>query len=191
MVTALNLFLFIPFKTTVPDISQYEDSEYFPIIEKITALSAVKPKYKNNFNKIISSLFAVGGAFDNNVDMDAPTSPEGGANGDFDSGSADEEYNEITDNQVSGVTEGDIIKRSDKYIYYLSSGVLRVYSIAKEESVKVGEFNLSYIEKVNEYGKLDLPVCRIKKIPTDLSVGMILFNDVSEFLSVRENVAVL
>ena len=35
---------------------------------------------------------------------------------------------------VSGVTEGDIIKRSDKYIYYLSSGVLRVYSIAKEES---------------------------------------------------------
>ncbi len=152
MVTALNLFLFIPFKTTVPDISQYEDSEYFPIIEKINALSVVKPKYKNNFDKIISSFAAVGGVFDNNVDMDAPTSPDGGSDS---NGSVDEEYNEITDNQVSGVTEGDIIKRSDKYIYYLSSGVLRVYSIAENESEKVGEFNLSYIEKENEYGKLE------------------------------------
>jgi hypothetical protein len=71
MVTSLSLFLFIPFKTTVPDISQYEDSEYFPIIEKINMLSAVKPKYKNNFDKLLSSFSgAVGGVFDNNVDMD-------------------------------------------------------------------------------------------------------------------------
>ena len=157
MVTALNLFLFIPFKTTVPDVSQYENSEYFPIIEKINALSAVKPKYKNNFDKIISSLSAVGGAFDNNVDMDAsngfPTSPEGGANGDFDSGSADEEYNEITDNQVSGVTEGDIIKRSDKYIYYLASDFLRIYSIEGEDSKLISETELSPIKFINSYGK--------------------------------------
>ena len=53
MVTALNLYLFIPFKTQMPDVSKYEDSEYFPIIEKINAMAAVTPKYKNNFNKIM------------------------------------------------------------------------------------------------------------------------------------------
>lgn len=159
MVTSLSLFLFIPFKTTVPDISQYEDSEYFPIIEKINMLSAVKPKYKNNFDKIISSFSgAVGGVFDNNVDMDindsfdknedmyAPgsPSPDGGSNGDTDSNG---KYEETTDNQVEGVTEGDIIKRSDKYIFYLSSGYgfLRAYSIEKEGSKLVSEFNLNDI----------------------------------------------
>ena len=138
MVTAINLFLFVPFKTEVPDVSEYENSEYFPIIEKINALSAVKPKYKNNFDKIFSSLSAVGGAMDNNVDMDindgfdknedmmAPSSPspDGGSNGDTDSNG---KYEETTDNQVEGVIEGDIIKRSDKYIYFLSNSKLKIY----------------------------------------------------------------
>ncbi len=160
MVTALNLFLFIPFKTQVPDVSQYESSEYFPIIEKLNLLSATKPKYKNNFDKIISSFSAVGGAFDNNVDFDgvfdknedfAPgASPDTGS----DSNSSGK-YEEITDNQVQGVTEGDLIKRSDKYIYYLSHNTLKIYSIAKEESKMVGEFDLSYVETVNEYGKTE------------------------------------
>ena len=164
MVTALNLFLFIPFKTTVPDVSQYENSEYFPIIEKLNALSAVKPKYKNNFDKIISSLSAVGGAFapptDNNVDFDGGIL-EDAVNGvapptsspDINDSSSDEEYNEITDNQVEGVIEGDIIKRSDKHIYYLSGGILKTYSIEGESSKMVGLLNLSYIQVTNEYGK--------------------------------------
>ena len=166
MVTALNLFLFIPFKTTVPDISQYEDSEYFPIIEKINALSAVKPKYKNNFDKIISSLSAVGGAFDNNVDMDindrfdknedldndmmAPSSPSpDGGTGSVTNG----KYEETTDNQVQGVIEGDIIKRSDKYIYYLVGDFLRIYSIEGEDSKLISETELSPIKYINSYGK--------------------------------------
>lgn len=166
MVTSLSLFLFIPFKTTVPDISQYEDSEYFPIIEKINMLSAVKPKYKNNFDKIISSFAAVGGVFDNNVDMDindgfdenedlddsimAPgdPSPEGGT-GSVTNG----KYEETTDNQVQGVIEGDIIKRSDKYIYYLASDFLRIYSIEGEDSKLISETELSPIKFINSYGK--------------------------------------
>ncbi len=164
MVTSLSLFLFIPFKTTVPDISEYEDSEYFPIIEKINMLSAVKPKYKNNFDKIISSFAAVGGVFDNNVDMDingsfdkvedmyAPgsPSPDGGSNGDTDSNG---KYEETTDNQVQGVIEGDIIKRSDKYIYYLASDFLRIYSIEGEDSKLISETELSPIKFINSYGK--------------------------------------
>ena len=163
MVTAVNLFLFTPFKTKVPDVSEYENSEYFPIIEKINALSAVKPKYKNNFDKIISSFAAVGGVFDNNVDMDigvsfdkvedmyAPgsPSPDDGINGDTGSG----KYEETTDNQVEGVIEGDIIKRSDKYIYYLVSDFLRIYSIEGEDSKLISETELSPIKFINSYGK--------------------------------------
>lgn len=157
-VTGFNLFLFIPFKTTVPDVSQYESSEYFPIIEKLNMLNAKEPEYKNNFDKITSTLASIGNVLDkggvggdvmdNNTAADSDLAvPEGGA--------SKEEYNEITDNQVEGVTEGDIIKRSDKYIYYLCDGILRVYSILGTDSEMVGELDLSRIEKANEYGKYE------------------------------------
>lgn len=192
MVTSLNLFLFLPFKTTVPDISEYEDSEYFPIIEKINMLSAVKPKYKNNFDKIISSFAAVGGAFGNNADADegitngeifdnmvsGPSSPDGDiGDSDNDSDSNDKEngkYEEITDNQVEGVTEGDIIKRSDKYIFYLSSGYgyLRVYSIEKEESKLVSECYLYDLDirvnNITESGDVSNPKDYEETPPTQL-----------------------
>ena len=157
MITGLNLFLFIPFKTSVPDVSQYKNSEYFPFIEKINSLNAKEPKYKNNFDKITSTLASTGGVFDkggigggasNDISFDTSFAP-----GD---GSYDEDYNEITDNQVSGVTEGDIIKRSDKYIYYLSGGVLRAYSILGADSEMVCELYLSHVETKNEYGKEEL-----------------------------------
>ena len=151
MVTALNVFLFTPFKASVPDISEYENSEYFPIIEKLNALSVVKPKYKNNFDKIFSSLSAVGGAFDNNGDVDfdnsmssgapmPPTSSSPDGSGDYGENGT---YEEITDNQVEGVIEGDLIKRSDKYIYYLSNNTLNIYSIEGENSKLVGSLDVS------------------------------------------------
>ena len=155
MITGLNLFLFMPFKTQAPDVSMYEDSEYFPIIERLNALNVKEPKYKNNFDKISSTLADIGDVFgkggaasDNNINSATPDS-------DFASGGSNdnEEYNEITDNQVEGVVEGDIIKRSDKYIYYLSGGILRVYSIEGADSKTVGLLDLSRIEVENEYGK--------------------------------------
>ena len=159
MVTALNLYLFIPFKAQMPDVSQYEDSEYFPIIEKINAMAAVTPKYKNNFNKIMSALSSVG----KKVDLDGGDIMEDFVNGapsanpDYDAspenGNKDEGYKEITDNQVEGVTEGDIIKRSDRYIYYLSYGVLKIYSIEGKDSKAVGSIDLSSVVITNEYGK--------------------------------------
>ncbi len=157
MVTALNLFLFIPFSTNMPDVSQYSDSEYFPIIEKLNALSVVKPKYKNNFDKILSSFVAIGGAFDNNVDadFDAPGDIEDSMNSGTNNDTGNGKYEEITDNQVEGVTEGDIIKRSDKHIYYLSGDILRAYSIEGESSKMVSEFNLSSVIYENSYGKME------------------------------------
>lgn len=51
-------------------------------------------------------------------------------------------YEEITDNQVEGVIEGDRIKRSDKYIFYLSSNALRSYSIAGADSEELDSYPL-------------------------------------------------
>ena len=57
---------------------------------------------------------------------------------------------EITDNQVVGVTEADIIKRNDKYIFYMNEHSLRIYSIAGAASKQVGAYplpnNCSWLE---------------------------------------------
>lgn len=57
--------------------------------------------------------------------------------------SGSESYVEVTDNQVTGIVEGDLFKRSDKYLYFLHGYTLRVYSIAGESSALVGEIDLT------------------------------------------------
>ena len=62
MVTALSLFMFIPFSTELPDVSAYEGSEYYPIIEKLNVATYRPPVYKNNFQKIFYRLGDLFGA---------------------------------------------------------------------------------------------------------------------------------
>ena len=59
---------------------------------------------------------------------------------------ADQQYVEVTDNQVQGVIESDIFKRSDKYIYYLQDNKLSVYSIDGADSAEIAtiEFQMEY-----------------------------------------------
>ena len=54
-------------------------------------------------------------------------------------------YEETTDLQTNGVIEGDIIKRSTKYIYYLNGNVLNVYSIKGLASSLVGTVSLNRV----------------------------------------------
>ena len=54
-------------------------------------------------------------------------------------------YEETTDLQTNGVIEGDIIKRSTKYIYYLNGNVLNVYSINGLASSLVGTVSLNRV----------------------------------------------
>lgn len=49
---------------------------------------------------------------------------------------------EITDSQVAGVKEADIIKRTDRHIFYLRGGELSVYSIEKEASRLLGTYDI-------------------------------------------------
>lgn len=52
---------------------------------------------------------------------------------------------EITDNQVAGVIEGDLVKRTDTHIFHLRSNYLAVYNIDRTQSKLVNVFELKYI----------------------------------------------
>ncbi len=56
--------------------------------------------------------------------------------------SSDSSYEEVTDNQVAGVIEDDIIKRSSSHIFFLRKNRLDVYSIAGLDSALVGSYEL-------------------------------------------------
>ncbi len=130
-----NLWLFIPFNTTPSDVSQYADSEYYGLIQKLNALTFEQPKYKNNAEKIWANkdVYLYNGKAESGDALnDAPNSEISGTGN----------YREITDNQVEGITEADRIKRSDTHIYYLDSEVLRIYSIDKENTKEVGSYTL-------------------------------------------------
>ena len=51
-----NLWLFVPFNTSPPDVSRYKGSEYYGLIQKLNELTFEKPKYKNNAEKLKDKL---------------------------------------------------------------------------------------------------------------------------------------
>lgn len=135
---AFGFWLFMPYSTAMPDLSAYSGSEYYGLMQQLNEMTYTPPVYANNFDQYVATplkdLFSIKDA----TGGSAPPAQNGSAG----------EYRETTDNQVSGVIEGDLIKRSDKYIYYLHDNVaygetafsLRVYTIAQENSVLVTEY---------------------------------------------------
>ncbi len=149
-------------------LEDYADSEYLDLVYAIYRYDkAHTNKPNNNFENYIQSF--IKGAF-------GYFAPKGGSsmdmdlNGDFvfdaeiaapddmilessssypiysASTSVSGNYVETTDNQVKGVTEADLFKRTKTHIFYLdkNSQTLRVYSIAGEESRQVAELLLNY-----------------------------------------------
>lgn len=150
LVLALNLVLFIPYNTAMPDLSAYKDSEYYSLIQQINRLTYRPPRYKNNFEAWFGDLFSDKGDDMAQVPGDAGNDPA---------------YSEVTDNQVQGVIEGDRFKRADDTIFYLQGGTdgytLRAYSLAGAHSeavgtVRIGErenayYSASYTERAEMY----------------------------------------
>ena len=147
---ALGLILFLPYNHQPPSTEKYQASEYYDVINKLNLLSYQKPDYDNNWDRVASFLddlwyVGKGGAMEDmnggwpesDMDIWEDGIPEGEL-GTGNNQSSSESYEETTDNQVAGVIEGDRIKRSNKYIYYLLDTTLYVYSIEKEESKLVG-----------------------------------------------------
>jgi len=139
VLTVCSLWLFLPFDSTPPDVSQYADSEYYTLIQKLNVLTFKQPKHKNNAEKIWAGiqnfLFSFGGA-------DKEAFPQYGIDETGTGMNGADRYQEITDNQVEGITEADRIKRSDTHIYFLDHEVLRIYSIDKENTKEVGTYTL-------------------------------------------------
>lgn len=163
LLIAFNLVMFIPY-TTYPNgyvnLSTYKNSEYYDVIKELSHIwygDSVKPVYKNNFQRLtemLSSGLAKSGAEASDDFLDYPASDEtnnnAGASGGAGEPSSGEKYEETTDNQVAGVTEGDLLKRTNKYIYYLAFGQyappyldLRIYPIAGMDTECIAEFRVT------------------------------------------------
>ena len=144
-----NLWLFVPFNMAPPDVSQYSNSEYYDIIQKLNALTFEQPEHKNNAEKLWAGLEDISMNIDGGIKNDAANDmieegvPEAAPD-------ADDTYKEITDNQVHGITEADRIKRSGAHIYYLDDDVLRIYSIDKENTAEIGSYTI-YEESKGPY----------------------------------------
>jgi len=166
VVAILAAVLFVPYDTTPPDVSMYAGSDYYSLIQRLNEATYQKPKYENNFQTLVGNLnFSQGkgsesmgnltdGFVSNGMPM-APGAPNYGINGDYnnatgESNPAGDRYQEVTDNQVEGVIEADLLKRSDKYAFYLRGLQLSVYSIAGEESCLIGSHSLKAISAQGE-----------------------------------------
>ncbi len=136
-VLVIGLVLFIPYDTSAPDVSMYADSPYYSLIQRINEATYQKPRFKNNFEMLAAGLvrITVDSVSSDKGNM-MPGSAEIANNGNALS------YQEVTDNQVAGVIEGDLFKRSDRYLYYMHQNKLEIYTIAGEDSAMIGSFSL-------------------------------------------------
>lgn len=132
---SLGLWLFIPFNVTPPDVSRYADSEYYEVIQRLNAVTYVKPRDKNNFEKYVEGFWR-NFAPTAMEKEDAVVREDVGMEIETSSGA----YVEVTDNQVMGVIEGDLFKRTRERVFYLRENTLTVYSIEGEDSRKLGSY---------------------------------------------------
>lgn len=162
IIISINLVLFLPYNKsfTPPDVSQYADSEYYEVIARLETVNAYNKfkrqlsPYNNNFEALVAGgINILKGGFLSSARKDTAFMPPSAETPIADMmnestsapAGSDQRYEEVTDNQVFGVNETDLIKRSDKYIYYLRNyraSELRAYSIAGNESKLVGSIEI-------------------------------------------------
>ena len=131
---ALQLVLFIPYPSGLPDISRFAGSPYYGLMQQLNPLTYTPPVYKNNFEAWMGALFPAAAAPED--DDAAPDASEGNGG-----------YVEVTDNQTDGVIEGDLFKRTNSHIFYLqqkSGGTsLSAFTIAQENSALCGRLDIA------------------------------------------------
>lgn len=121
------------------DIEQYAENEYYKVIE---AINRDFRRTENSWEYLHWEDLFWGDAFledesGSRFEEELVYAP--GAVPDTDtsiSGSANSSV-EITDHQVQGVLEGDLIKRSETHIFYLNNTELEIYEINGEETKKI------------------------------------------------------
>ena len=147
LVLALNLVLFVPYPSGLPDISAYSGSEYYPLMQQLNVLTYRNTSTAhNNFEAWFGDLFSgYGTSGDMNMGITTPESP---GTADDPGASDDSNYNEVTDNQEAGVIEGDLFKRTSAHFFYVgfngdSQLLLSAFTIDKEDSACCGTLTVS------------------------------------------------
>ncbi len=111
-------------------LKQYEETEYLDLA--IAFYEYQRRSIENEQNREIRSVirelltFATDGVDDTNI-----AAPNAGEDG----------YVEVTDNQVEGVIEADIIKRTKTHVFYKDRYKISVYKIDGENTELVSEYN--------------------------------------------------
>lgn len=134
--------LFVPYSTTPPNVSMYAGSDYYDVIRMFNEYRYTPPKYRNNFEKWSNALRNTKQSDYNDEIVYAPeTIPT---------------VEQITDHQVEGVYEGDLIKRTDTHIFYMEEKVLKVYAIAGEKTEMVGAWQLDTHQMIHSNSKREM-----------------------------------
>lgn len=143
----------LPYFKDDSDIQMYADNEYFKVIE------AINRDFPNRDEKDFWwSWITEEDTLVNSDRMEAMTpvdpvpeapgeAPDYSINGDTNNNSSVE----ITDHQVAGVLEADIIKRSQTHIFYLKGNMLEVYPIAGLETELLNTWCLKTKENAYYY----------------------------------------
>ncbi len=139
---AIGLYFFLPFKVATPDMAAYKDDPYYSVLCSINEVSieARAPKYKNNYEKWKASFEHLSFGCNKGTDF------KGNGNGGDMMDAPASEYVETTDNQVQGVIEGDLFKRTQSHIFYLSprNRSIYVHTVAGEQSECIAYLNLGF-----------------------------------------------
>lgn len=100
-------------------------------------------------------LLSDSGEVDVNLGAVAPDGGNGSGSPDGGSGSLSPNgnYMEVTDNQVAGIVEGDVIKATDKYIFRLGNHTIYIYSISGDSSELVSSYTIPHILGEDSYNK--------------------------------------
>ena len=149
LVIIVAAVLFVPYEWMAPSVLEYADSGYYSLIKNLNRnkyrnenhISAATPK--NNFEYLLA-IWNHEEPYGVRVELMENVSNAG-------------KYVENTDNQVQGVIEGDLVKRTEKYIFSLSinydsdEAILRSYTIDGADSKCVGteKIDIDFIALLN------------------------------------------
>lgn len=145
---------FWPFAGRDQNISQYKDSEYIKVIE---AINRDLPSYSNRNDSLLFGTAGMDGSAMDMAEGVPQASQAPGATPDYDMSTEDGTNSsvEITDHQIAGVLEADIIKRSQTHIFYLKQNILEIYPIAGEETKLLGTWKLG-VDLNSYYGNAEM-----------------------------------
>ena len=175
VLTSVSLWLFLPYQKTVlgdridinnlpAELKAYADSEYLDLMYafyKYNDRNSHSPdnNYEKYLEDAVDGIFGVfapksesavdGDFYYNSGIMNSVSAPDGALRLPESGDGGGKNYVETTDNQVAGVIEADLFKRTKTHIFYLdyTGMVIRVYSIAGEESRFVSLYQLTTGER--------------------------------------------